>query len=127
MDLFSKDLILIPVHLGVHWVLVTMDMKKKELTYFDSLHTSNPTCLRILSEYLRAEHQDKKNSPLVMEDWEMECPKNIPSQANGYDCGVFTCVNAERKSRDAPLDYSQKDMLYFRRRISYEIITGSLF
>ena len=36
VDIFSFDLILVPVHLGMHWCLATIDLKRKAVFYYDS-------------------------------------------------------------------------------------------
>lgn len=36
VDLFSKSLLLVPVHLEVHWCLVTTDVVRKKICLFDS-------------------------------------------------------------------------------------------
>ncbi|XP_034412365.1 sentrin-specific protease 5-like isoform X2 [Cyclopterus lumpus] len=36
VDLFSKSLLLVPIHLEVHWCLVTADIKKKKICLYDS-------------------------------------------------------------------------------------------
>jgi len=37
-DLFSKRLLLIPVHLGSHWGLASMNTLQQHITYYDSMH-----------------------------------------------------------------------------------------
>jgi len=39
-SLFSLDYVIIPVHLGMHWVCAVLDIKRKVIEYFDSLHGS---------------------------------------------------------------------------------------
>lgn len=36
VDLFSKSLLLVPIHLEVHWCLVTADFVKKRICLYDS-------------------------------------------------------------------------------------------
>lgn len=36
VDLFSKWLLLIPIHLEIHWSLVTVTMATKTISYYDS-------------------------------------------------------------------------------------------
>jgi Ulp1 family protease len=52
--------------------------------------------------------------------------QNIPSQKNGYDCGVFTCIFAEYSSREEEFDFSQAHMKYLRNRMIYEIVNAKL-
>lgn len=49
--------------------------------------------------------------------------RDIPEQMNGYDCGVFTLAFADYCSRDAPFDFSQVDMEFFRAKLVAEIIS----
>uniref|UniRef100_A0A8B9V5X1 Ubiquitin-like protease family profile domain-containing protein n=1 Tax=Anas zonorhyncha TaxID=75864 RepID=A0A8B9V5X1_9AVES len=37
VDIFSVDLLLVPIHLGVHWCLAVVDFRKKTITYYDSM------------------------------------------------------------------------------------------
>ena len=130
VDIFAYDMILIPIHLGIHWCCAEINLKEKSIRYYDSLHNSNKTCLKLLLEYLIEEHKDKKATDGIAEfdseNWTLSSPKNIPCQQNGYDCGVFTCIFAEYRSREADFTFSQKNMNYFRDKISYEIIKGAL-
>ena len=36
VDIFSHQLLLIPIHLGVHWATVVIDFTAKEMVYYDS-------------------------------------------------------------------------------------------
>ncbi|MPC27623.1 Sentrin-specific protease 1 [Portunus trituberculatus] len=126
VDIFTYDILLIPIHLDVHWCMATVDFRKRCISYYDSMLGDNPECLKLILEYLEAEHLDKKKTPYKTAAWKLECPKNIPEQMNGSDCGVFSCTFAEFKSRLSPLDFTQEDMPYFRQRMVYEIIKGEL-
>src|SRR3990167_6788777 len=75
-----------------------------------------------LRKYIVDEHKDKKKSDFNVADWSNYCPKDIPHQQNGYDCGVFTCKFAEAQSRNAPYNFSQKDMLETRQKMVLEIV-----
>ncbi|PIO35707.1 hypothetical protein AB205_0014860, partial [Aquarana catesbeiana] len=44
VDIFSKQFLLIPIHLEVHWSLVCVDVSKRTITYFDSQRTLNRRC-----------------------------------------------------------------------------------
>jgi len=126
VDIFSFDLILVPVHLGMHWCLATIDLKRKGVFYYDSMGGDNISCLDALLKYLQDEHMDKKKSPFDTSSFNSEIVKDIPQQMNGSDCGMFTCKFAEYLSRDAPISFSQEDMPYYRRRMIYEIVKNNL-
>ncbi|KAJ3351336.1 SUMO1 sentrin specific peptidase 1 [Entophlyctis luteolus] len=125
-DLFALDLVIIPVHLGVHWCLSVIDFRNKRIEYFDAMKGNNPRLFALYREYLNAESLDKRKKPMDFSAWTDYCPKDIPGQLNGYDCGVFACMYAEYRSRDAAFDFSQKNMGYLRRRMVYEICTKTL-
>jgi len=126
VDIFAMDLVLVPVHLGMHWCLAAIDFNKKCISYYDSLKGSNPQCLSALRDYLNSESMDKKKVSFDMTGWKTASPKDIPEQLNGCDCGVFACKYAEYLSRRAKFDFDQRHMPYFRRRMVYEILTKKL-
>lgn len=107
VDLFSLDLILIPVHLEVHWTLASISIENCTINYYDSMNGNNRECLQLLLEYLRDERKDKKGDILDTSKWTCNIVKEIPQQENGSDCGVFTCKYAERLSIKKPFNFSQ--------------------
>ncbi|KAJ8397075.1 hypothetical protein AAFF_G00011290 [Aldrovandia affinis] len=128
VDIFASDILLVPVHLGVHWCLSVVDFRKKRVTYFDSMGGSNDEACRILLKYLEQESQDKKGKVLDASDWVLQSKKRneIPQQMNGSDCGMFTCKYAEYITKDRPITFTQKHMPYFRRRMVWEILNQKL-
>lgn len=123
IDVFSKQKLFIPVHLGedFHWCLVCVDFKEKAIKYYDSLGARNFKCLKLILFYLILEHIDKKNKEFVVDGWLLINVKDCPQQENVWDCGVFVCMFAEYLSRNAPLDFSQKDMVNFRKQLFSEL------
>ncbi|XP_070695532.1 sentrin-specific protease 1 isoform X2 [Pempheris klunzingeri] len=128
MDIFSKDILLVPVHLGVHWCLSVVDFRKKAILYFDSMGGNNDEACRILFEYLQQESKDKKGKELDTSGWTLHSKKRneIPQQMNGSDCGMFTCKYADYITKDKPITFTQKHMPYFRRRMVWEIVNHKL-
>lgn len=121
IDIFSKKKLFIPIHIDEHWCLVYVDFTKKTIQYFDSLRGRNFKCLKLILKYLMMEHVDKKGEEFHPSGWLLINVKNCPQQLNSWDCGVFACMFAEYLSRDAPLNFSQKNMDRFRRQIIFEI------
>ncbi|KAJ2234746.1 hypothetical protein H4R99_001142 [Coemansia sp. RSA 1722] len=126
IKLFEKDLVVVPVHLGVHWCCATVDFRSKTIAYYDALLGDNNECLQLLMEYLQQESKDKMGAEFDDDGWSMVCAKNIPRQKNGYDCGVFAITFAEHLARDAQLVFSQSNCPALRRKIIYEIASGAL-
>ncbi|XP_067833033.1 sentrin-specific protease 1, partial [Heptranchias perlo] len=48
VDIFAMDILLVPIHLGVHWCLAVVDFRKKTVSYYDSMGGSNDEACRIL-------------------------------------------------------------------------------
>ncbi|XP_063707702.1 sentrin-specific protease 1-like [Culicoides brevitarsis] len=127
VDLFSYDLIPVPVHVGgAHWCMAIIRMKEKIIRYYDSMGNPNQQVLDALERYLIDESMDKRKIALDTSDWKKESIRDCPQQRNGSDCGVFSCMNAEHLTRNAPLKFSQNEMPYFRQKMVLEIATGKL-
>ncbi|KAG8325040.1 SUMO1 sentrin specific peptidase 1 [Homalodisca vitripennis] len=126
VDIFDKEFLLVPIHLGIHWCMATVDFRDRTIRYYNSMESENNTCLYALLNYLNEESLDKKKKEYDISDWKTENVKDIPQQMNGSDCGVFSCMFAEYLSRNAKITFSQKDMPYFRRKMVYEILAKRL-
>ncbi|XP_065531257.1 sentrin-specific protease 2 isoform X2 [Lathamus discolor] len=128
VDLFKQDLILVPIHLRVHWALAVIDVRKKTIKYFDSTAQRGDKICETLFQYLQEESQEKRNLELTFSEWTLHSMESheIPQQLNGSDCGVFMCKYADYISRDKPITFTQNDMPYFRRKMVWEIIHQQL-
>jgi sentrin-specific protease 1 len=116
----------IPIHLGNHWCLSCVNFVDKTVKYYDSFGGKNPKCLNVIFDYLKEEYENKKNKTFDVSGWQLMHADDCPAQFNGYDCGVFTCINAEYLARDSILNFTQDDMLNLRNRICYEILMNRL-
>ncbi|XP_033899653.2 sentrin-specific protease 2 isoform X2 [Acipenser ruthenus] len=128
VDLFEKDLILVPVHQGVHWCLAVIDFRTKTVKYYDSMGQRNEGVCRILLHYLKEEFKSKKSKDLEVSKWTVTSAKSneIPQQMNGSDCGVFACKYADYIARAKPMTFTQHHMPYFRKRMIWEILSQKL-
>ncbi|XP_042306172.1 sentrin-specific protease 1 [Sceloporus undulatus] len=128
VDIFSVDILLVPIHLGVHWCLAVIDFRKKTITYFDSMGGSNSEACRILLQYLKQESLDKKRKEFDTNGWMLLSKRSqeIPQQMNGSDCGMFACKYADCISKDKPINFTQQHMPYFRKRMVWEILHRKL-
>ncbi|KAJ7325007.1 hypothetical protein JRQ81_018027 [Phrynocephalus forsythii] len=49
VDIFQYDMILVPIHIRVHWALVVIDMRRETITYFDSMGQNGyRVCMQLL-------------------------------------------------------------------------------
>ena len=129
VDVFAKDLLICPIHCGGnHWTLAVVNLLDKRFEYFDSLRGGDGGVLDNLRRYMMDEHLDKKKANWDGADWtDHTWRAGTPWQRNDWDCGVFMCKTADYYSQDARLDFSQRDMNYFRRRLPLEIHNKALF
>lgn len=127
-DVFSVDILLVPIHLGVHWCLAVVDFRKKTITYYDSMGGLNNEACRILLQYLKQESIDKKRKEFDTNGWQLFSKKSqeIPQQMNGSDCGMFACKYADCITKDRPINFTQQHMPYFRKRMAWEILHRKL-
>ncbi|PPQ63528.1 hypothetical protein CVT24_004756 [Panaeolus cyanescens] len=123
IDIFAKDVILIPVnHNNAHWTAAAINFKQKRLESYDSMATLDQGVFKVLKSYVEAESLNKKKKPFDWDGWVDWAPETTPQQENGFDCGVFTCQILRAVSRgDEEFAFSQKDMPYLRRRMIWEI------
>ncbi|XP_032428582.1 uncharacterized protein LOC116726137 [Xiphophorus hellerii] len=120
VDLFSKWLLLIPIHLEIHWSLIAITMATKTISYYDSQgivfrHTTNN-----IMKYLQSEAREKKQAAF-QKGWKIAIIKGIPQQKNDSDCGVFVLEYCRRLSVKQPLLFSQNNMPQIRKRIYKEL------
>ncbi|KAF5377468.1 hypothetical protein D9615_005189 [Tricholomella constricta] len=122
VDIFSKDIVLIPVnHSNAHWTSAAINFRRKRIESYDSMGTRRDGVFKALRAYLDAEHRNKKKKPFDFAGWE-DYSIEAPQQENGYDCGVFTCQFLQGLSRgDDFVRFTQKDMPHLRRRMIWEI------
>ncbi|XP_078084968.1 sentrin-specific protease 2-like isoform X2 [Mustelus asterias] len=124
VDLFEKDLILVPVHLGVHWCLTVADLRKKIILHLDSMGQWNDDVCWTLLRYLQEESKNKKGRHLDSSEWVLRSMRSheIPQQMNGSDCGVFVCKYADYIAKDEQINFTQHDIPYFRMKMVWEIL-----
>lgn len=62
VDIFSKRLLIIPVHLTMHWCMCIVDLEKLRIEYYDSLNGREPFYAPVYN-YLKSEWAAKKEGP----------------------------------------------------------------
>lgn len=128
VDLFLFDVILVPLHLGVHWSLAVVDFKSKSVRSYDSMGQRHDDICDLILLYLKEEFKVKKGKDLDVSKWIVSSlrPSEIPQQKNGSDCGVFICKYADYISRGRNLTFRQNHMPYFRKAMIWEILNQKL-
>ncbi|GMN38508.1 hypothetical protein TIFTF001_007747 [Ficus carica] len=82
---FDVNTVLMPIHLGdlKHWALVKLELTNWTIEVYDSLQHEGPHNSKV-----RAGVEGNYQIPVTI-------MKDIPQQANGGNCGMFTIKNAE--------------------------------
>ena len=125
VDIFSLQLLLIPVYVTNHWILVTIEnlnTERIQINLFDPKYKDRYASIRKeIKEFLEFDHLAKKGSRL----WRQVClsvkTDNVPVQKNDHDCGVFLCQTAKCVSNELILDYDECDMPSLRRQMKKEL------
>ncbi|XP_051963057.1 sentrin-specific protease 3b isoform X2 [Xyrauchen texanus] len=120
VDIFQKDLLLIPIHLEVHWSLVSVDIKRRYITYFDSQRTLNRRCPKHIFKYLQAEAMIKEKRDFLT-GWKGFFKMNVGRQNNDSDCGAFVLQYCKCLALGQPFSFSQQDMPKLRRLMYKEL------
>lgn len=120
VDIFSKQFLLIPIHLEVHWSLVCVDVSKRTITYFDSQRTLNRRCPKHIAKYLQAEAVKKERAEYV-DGWNGLFKMNVARQNNDSDCGAFVLQYCKFLALELPFSFGQQDMPKLRRQMYKEL------
>ena len=94
--LLEKDVIICPVNVeGNHWILFLVCPNLEVIACLDSLHRVNRPIFEMLSQFLGALKwiQPKESKKF---EWTFNEPLDIERQKNGFDCGVYVCLWAEK-------------------------------
>ncbi|KFP73313.1 Sentrin-specific protease 5, partial [Acanthisitta chloris] len=125
VDLFKKTLLLIPIHLEVHWSLITVNIPSRIISFYDSQGIHFKFCVENIRKYLLTEAKEK-NRPEFLQGWQTAVTKCIPQQKNDSDCGVFVLQYCKCLALDQPFQFSQEDMPRVRKRIYKELCERQL-
>ena len=125
INLFSFQLIFVPVFSNSHWTLAVIDVVHKEIRHYDSLNCFNKKCLEVLQEYVKNEEENKM-PVLKSNKWRLTKAKDIPKQSNMDDCGVFICKYADYLSLNKDMTFNQTQIPSIRKAIIWEIINKKL-
>lgn len=111
LNIYEK--FLIPVCSGAHWILICCDFVQNELQVLDPLGGMYHSKANTINGFLS--YQGIPTLPV-------KHPR-VPSQHNGYDCGVFLLSNARcHFFNNGIYNFSQGDIPNMRRKIKQELL-----
>jgi len=120
VNILNYRLLLVPVHLGTHWILLTVDNLARTISTYDSMGDQHlELCVAIIHVLDRevAAHGEPPRK------YRMVDPGDIPQQTNTDDCGVFVLLYARKIVRGQSVQsIKAKDINMSRLKIAWEII-----
>ncbi|GAB0492978.1 hypothetical protein MMPV_004249 [Pyropia vietnamensis] len=138
VDAATTDLLLVPVHVGTcHWVLVSLDVRSRRVTYLDPLHAADSggvtsTLSRWLTAEVAARHGGTPTEAAIGVPAAWTVTANTvdgvaaPRQADAGSCGVCVLAMAERLERGAPLAFGQRDIRLLRKQMVLDLYDGKV-
>ncbi|KAM9441308.1 sentrin-specific protease 3a isoform 2-T2 [Clarias gariepinus] len=120
VDIFQKKVLLIPIHLEVHWSLLCVNVPQRTITYFDSQRTLNRRCAKHMAVYLRVEAKKREQREFYT-GWRAFFKMNIARQNNDSDCGAFVLQYCKSLALEKPFTFTQRDMPRLRREMYKEL------
>ena len=115
------DRIVFPIHLPAHWTCLCVNVAEKRIEYYDSMAGAATHVTNAFKKWYCDDVRDKKGQEVDFSEWSVVFP-DCPQQRNGFDCGVFAIKFAECLGRGGAMDFSQRDMPYFRKKLVCEIV-----
>ncbi|KAI1099749.1 cysteine proteinase [Jackrogersella minutella] len=120
VNFLNIDTVLIPVNENNHWTVLIIRPSRRTVAYVDSFQTSGSQHLQNVYTWLGTYLGDKYTA----DEWHVE-RYSVPTQTNGYDCGMFVITNSIYLSLGIdPSGYSQHDMPLQRQRIAAVLLHG---
>ncbi|XP_077247663.1 uncharacterized protein LOC143887468 isoform X1 [Tasmannia lanceolata] len=116
--------VLIPINIDmVHWVLLVLDMGHRTFLLYDSLY-SHTDCRKVqpLVDYFVKWFRMVKD--IDISAFPIDVVVDRPLQGNSHDCGLFVLKEMEYITRDASLDFTQKDITAMRASLLSEMLNG---
>ncbi|XP_077215869.1 uncharacterized protein LOC143850560 [Tasmannia lanceolata] len=106
--------VLIPINIDmVHWVLLVWDMGHRTFLLYDSLYSrTDSRRVQPLVDYLVKWFRRVKD--IDISAFPIDVVVDRPIQGNSHNCGLFVLKEMEYITRDASLDFTQKDITAMR-------------
>lgn len=113
-----------------HWSIVVVDKYNMTINQYDSLRIGTCEVLFLIRKFLDyVKFFVETGNEEICSYEQFTCSNRyhqIPLLSNTYDCGIYCLMYAEYLLRSLPMAFSQERMIYFRRRIAYQLLNGQV-
>uniref|UniRef100_A0A4W5QBR0 Ubiquitin-like protease family profile domain-containing protein n=1 Tax=Hucho hucho TaxID=62062 RepID=A0A4W5QBR0_9TELE len=122
VDLFSKALLLVPIHLEIHWCLVTADTASKKIHLYDSQGIVFKEAAENVFRYIQTEAKERKQSAF-QNGWKIAILIKYYFRQSHSPCSFHVPFSQYCRclALGKPLQFSQGDMPTVRKRIYREL------
>ena len=127
---WTHGVLLFPIHPEdhneEHWYLVAVDMAKRQCLFYDPLGNTEDHYTFYVRNYLNGERRNKLGwGPIDWSTWRVGPHPYVAKLTHPEDANVFFMVALEHARRGLPIDMTQGDMSYYRKRIFAELLDVS--
>jgi hypothetical protein len=125
-DLFQLDKIFFPCNISQsHWSCVIVTISTCSIQYFDSMLGNGDRYMHHILHYLQDDWLRTKGFEMPnLRQWTMQNNRDVPTQTNSYDCGVFVCLFATCMAFDWTMNFTQSDMPSMRMKLAHLVFTN---
>lgn len=121
-SILDLDKVFTPINLNdSHWALGIIDLTQKKILYVDSLSSGPNSMSFAIMKDLQAYVLQESNGSLG-KDFEL-CHVDCPQQPNGYDCGIYVCLNTLYFNKNLRLNFDHNDAANMRAYIGNLILS----
>ncbi|XP_020592538.1 uncharacterized protein LOC110033035 [Phalaenopsis equestris] len=117
--------IFFPIIHNQHWILLVLDLRLRKWRIYDSLPNQihKAGAMEVVNMFAR-DAGDAFTSKI--NKWSLSITKNVPTQRNSFDCGMFVCKYMQTLVQRDEVDWSvhmnwQDHMQRFRAEFVYEL------
>lgn len=132
-NLLDWDFLYIPINLrGVHWVMVGVDLRICAIWGIDPLPTKEDSLadeMYIIARFfddLAKIRRKAGQEPVSILSWRRAMMEKVPTQQDGYNCGVYVLMFAELMSRPTYLVIDHATLPDMRKRIAVDLVTKKI-
>lgn len=119
---FDCDIVLIPIHVeSNHWAMVAIYIHQHVIAYYDSLPNDGKLVLGVIEAFMEDEAK-RRDSAHKNIGWVTQNRDLVPHQENGFDCGMFALMFADKIASHQVFLFSQRDMSELRRRVAATLL-----